>query len=90
MPKKKTENTLVDDPDQPRSREGKVGTRARGRGCIGSALMSRRSIALQRCAPAAASPCLCSVCAAGVLADSGDILAWTDTQTPKGRRLISG
>ncbi len=27
------------------------------------------------------------VCAAGVLADSGDILAWADTQAPPGRRL---
>jgi glutathione S-transferase len=27
------------------------------------------------------------VCAAGVLADSGDILAWADTQTPPGRAL---
>ncbi len=86
MPTKQTENTLVTIPishycEKARWALERAGVAYRERAHV----QAFHRAATLRAGGGLTVPVL--VCAAGVLADSGDILAWADTQAPPGRAL---
>jgi glutathione S-transferase len=86
MPRKETDNTLVTIPISHYCEKARWALERAGLGYRERAhVQAFHRAATLRAGGGLTVPVL--VCAAGVLADSGDILAWADTHAPEGRGL---